>query len=173
MSEITTRVIPGHPGYEVGDDGSMWSTKRGRRRRLAGTVVPDGYVRVELWRGGRRKSLGVHTLVLLAFVGPPPAGCEGCHGDGDPANNRLTNLRWGTPKENQADRVRHGTANRGERHGHAKLTEAAVIALRLGRLKGETAKQAAARLGVSEGTVHAAVTGRSWKHLPAPQREVA
>jgi hypothetical protein len=34
---------------------------------------------------------------------------ECLHGDGDRANNRLGNLRWGTPDENVADRVRHGS----------------------------------------------------------------
>lgn len=49
-----------------------------------------------------------HTLVLTAFVGPRPATLEGCHRDGNRANNTLVNLYWGTRSDNQRDRVRHG-----------------------------------------------------------------
>jgi hypothetical protein len=37
---------------------------------------------------------------------------EGCHWNGNPADNRLTNLRWDTPAGNAADRERHGTNRR-------------------------------------------------------------
>jgi hypothetical protein len=34
---------------------------------------------------------------------------ECCHYDGDPANNRVGNLRWDTRSSNNLDAVRHGT----------------------------------------------------------------
>jgi hypothetical protein len=51
----------------------------------------------------------VHRLVLLAWVGPPPAGTEACHNNGMADDNRLVNLRWGTRSENTRDMVSHGT----------------------------------------------------------------
>jgi hypothetical protein len=66
------------------------------------------YLVVTLYRDGRPKSVSVHRLVLLAFVGPCPDGLEGLHWDDDPANNRLSNLRWGTPGDNQRDCIRNG-----------------------------------------------------------------
>lgn len=59
-------------------------------------------------RRPRRRDRAMHTMVLEAFVGPRPVGLYGCHNDGDPANNRLTNLRWDTPASNTADKVMHG-----------------------------------------------------------------
>jgi hypothetical protein len=50
-----------------------------------------------------------HYLVLTAFTGPRPAGCQAAHGDGDKLNNALGNLRWASPRENNADKIRHGT----------------------------------------------------------------
>lgn len=50
----------------------------------------------------------VHHLVLEAFVGPCPAGLEGCHNNGVSDDNRLINLRWDTRSANQLDAVRHG-----------------------------------------------------------------
>ena len=51
----------------------------------------------------------VHILVLEAFVGPRPTGMFACHIDGDASNNRLPNLRWDTPRNNNLDAVQHRT----------------------------------------------------------------
>lgn len=53
--------------------------------------------------------LYVHSLVLTAFVGPKPEGMECCHRDGNPLNNHIDNLRWGTHSDNMQDSIRHGT----------------------------------------------------------------
>ncbi len=78
----------------------------------------DGHLRCTLTCGNsrRKRNAKVHILVLEAFVGPRPLGLEGCHDDGDPANNRLTNLRWDTPSSNAVDRVRHGHHHEAEKH---------------------------------------------------------
>lgn len=73
------------------------------------TAMPSGYRIVTLWREGKQRSGLVHRLVLSAFVTSPREGVEGLHRDGDPTNNALTNLAWGTHSENQFDQVAHGT----------------------------------------------------------------
>ena len=65
----------------------------------------DGYLTVELCR----KTYRVHKLVAEAFVGPRPTAMDVCHNDGNPINNAVENLRYGTKAENQIDSVRHGT----------------------------------------------------------------
>ena len=68
---------------------------------------------------------------MEAFVGPCPPGMEVRHfPDRDPTNNRLDNLQYGTRQENMEDRTIHGTDNRGERSGRAKLTEEKVRQIR-------------------------------------------
>ena len=108
--------IPGHEGhYEVSNHGRVRSLDRvltyenGRVQQHKGqilTLTPDrgGYLQVKI---GRRKL--VHRLVLEAFVGPAPENQECRHLDGDQKNNHLTNLRWGSRRENSLDRTRHGT----------------------------------------------------------------
>lgn len=111
------RPVVGYEGlYEVSDHGRVRSIprvdSRGRRIRggiLALTRAPSGHVGVKLSRGGVYERGKVHRMVLTAFIGPAPEGHEALHGDGDPANNRLENLRWGTRSENIRDSVRHGT----------------------------------------------------------------
>ena len=90
-------------------------------------INPDGYLTLKL---AERGTVHVHCLVLEAFVGPCPEGQEGCHGDGNPSNNALSNLRWGTPKDNADDRRRHGRNCTGEKQGRSKLKWPDVRAIR-------------------------------------------
>lgn len=121
MSGEQWRPVVGYEGaYEVSDLGRVRSldriTDRGRRwrgRLMTPATMPAGYQVVTLWRDGAQRTHLVHRLVLTAFVGPQSARTEVRHGDGDPANNALTNLAWGTHSENQHDQVAHGT------HHHA------------------------------------------------------
>jgi hypothetical protein len=65
-------------------------------------------VNLKLTTGYRCHVVG--ELVLRAFVGPRPAThYHAAHNNGRPHDNRLTNLRWATPKENDADKDLHGT----------------------------------------------------------------
>ena len=68
--------------------------------------MTQGHLSVALGRGNSRC---VHELVLLAFVGAKPPKHECRHLNGDPADNRLENLAWGTRSENIKDAVAHGT----------------------------------------------------------------
>ena len=111
--------VPGYEGhYEVSDHGKVRSIERlawngvGMRRvpsrELKQTARSDGRLHVKLSRHNRTTDFLVHRLVLTSFVGPCPPGLECCHGDADPANNHLDNLRWDTSQENSLDTIRHG-----------------------------------------------------------------
>lgn len=124
MSEETWKPVVGYEGYyEVSDFGRVRSldrsSKRGLRKGQIKTPYPldTGHLRVRLSFNSKSRAFLVHRLVLEAFVGPCPAGMEGCHDpDPDPANNRLANLRWDTRSSNQLDSVKHG------RHRSARRT---------------------------------------------------
>src|SRR5690348_870301 len=104
--------IPGFGGYEVSDFGRVrsWRPCRGeplpRVRRLH-TAKAGGYATLGMQHDGHETTEYVHHLVLLAFVGPRPQGQEIRHLDGDPGNNRLSNLAYGSTSENAYDRVAH------------------------------------------------------------------
>lgn len=115
------KPIPGFEGqYEVSDRGQVASLPRSvvsrwgttytvPRRVLVGVPNRGGYLRLQLSQDAFATNHSVHVLVLLAFVGPRPEGMLGCHNDGNPANNHLSNLRWDTPSSNSRDTVKHGT----------------------------------------------------------------
>lgn len=69
----------------------------------------SGHIQAKLTQDGKGRLALVHRLVLEAFTGQCPVGMEGCHNNGDPADNRLSNLRWDTKSGNQQDAVAHGT----------------------------------------------------------------
>lgn len=100
--------------YEVSDQGRVRSLRSGQVLQPARDI--HGRHRVSLYRADRiREQWLVHRLVLFAFIGPPPAGYEACHGPGGSSDHRLINLRWDTSSANKFDTVRdghHHAANR-------------------------------------------------------------
>jgi hypothetical protein len=146
--------------YEVSDCGRVRTVKTGKIKTFT-KHKGDNRPFFLLWQGNKPKASRPHTLVLAAFVCPRPDGMEGCHNDGNPWNNNLPNLRWDTPQANQADRVRHGTTNRGERCGAAKLTLEQVRAIRADtRLQ----RLIAADYGVAESAISRIKGGKRWQH---------
>lgn len=118
-------------------------------RVLRPRIDSNGYACVSLWEGGVQLHRRVHQLVAHAFIGPQAPGMEVCHINGHPADNRLENLRYGTPTQNSNDRIIHGTANRGERHGMAKLTKNDVLEIRRLIQAGHTHEEIAPRYGIT------------------------
>lgn len=120
--------------YEVSDHGRIKTLQRITRLHHGGLrIEPEGirrlanhnqfgYKLVLLSAGKRRTTKLVHSLVLEAFVGPRPPGMVCCHNNGDPADNRLENLRWDTQSSNLFDAVKHGTHTLSNKthcvHGH-------------------------------------------------------
>ncbi len=173
MSRATYKDVIGHPGYRVGDDGTVWSQlapgglwKRGvlsgRWKQLRTPKTPKGYRTVSLMGDTGARHYMVHVLVLTAFLGPKPIGMQGCHGDNNRENNQLLNLRWDTPKNNQADRAIHGTRQVGVDHPRSKLTESSVRFIRTSRLRYAAL---ASLFDVNVTTIGAAKRGETWSHI--------
>jgi hypothetical protein len=168
------REIPGFPGYFATADGRIWSAWRGGLRRVRDdsrlkpmqSTPSNGYPRVIVRSAdGKKGSALVHRLVLLAFVGPCPDGCQACHNDGNRVNNAVTNLRWDTTASNHADRDRHGTTARGERNGWAKLTAADVAEIRRRSAAGETQEALGKAFGVRHASIGRILRGQTWCHV--------
>lgn len=118
VQEEKWRPVPGYEGYyEVSDRGGVRSLTRtflkgdGRAYTTRGRVLAPlnvrAYRRVGLSREGSTKQFSVHRLVALAFLGNS-TGPLVRHLDGDPHNNVVTNLAFGTLSDNYYDMIRHG-----------------------------------------------------------------
>ena len=157
--------------YEVSNRGRVrsYATGNGNRRRVPIVLEPgccNGYENYVLSKDNRKFNKKGHRMVLEAFVGAQPPNKPEClHGNGIRNDNRPSNLRWGTRKENAQDAVKHRTLA-GEKNGRAKLTVAAVRQIRNRYAQGETTyKKLAARYGVSKAMIGFAVTRRTWKDV--------
>ena len=130
-------------------------------------IASSGYQVVSLSKECVVDTPCIHVLVLTAFVGPRPYGMHACHSDGDRLNNRLTNLRWDTVRENALDRVRHGTFICGSNQKNAILNEEKVAVIKRRLSNGERQKVLATEYGVALETIHSIKSGKSWRHVDA------
>lgn len=157
-------------GYWIYEDGRVWSDPKPpanpNGKFLAQPLNHAGYVEYCLHCDGRRYSRKAHRLVLEAFVGPCSEGMECRHLDGNRQNNHVSNLCWGTKKENEADKVSHGTLLFGDRHGKSKLTSIEVMEIRDLATHGPYTQQKIGDMyGVSNHHVSDIKTGKVWNRL--------
>jgi hypothetical protein len=155
------RDVVGFEGlYKVSNFGRIQTVKTGKIKEQTISKT-DNRPYLSLWKNNKIKVCRPHKLVMEAFVSLQPKGMECCHNDGNPQNNHWSNLRWDTPKNNHADKVRHGTTNRGERCGTAKLTLEQVRAIRQDdRLQ----RIIAAEYGVKDNTISRIKSFKRWAH---------
>lgn len=120
MSEAKFTIKSINQDYLITSAGTVHSSIRWRGksgRELTQHPNSYGYMRVRLIMGKSRKTYFVHKLVAEHFLGPKPS-CKHqiCHINGVKSDNRAENLRWGTAKENAADRSMHGKTSKGPKH---------------------------------------------------------
>lgn len=107
MRRSAWKLIPGYPEYAVSRRGRTASHRSGQWVLSRNGRSVNGYVYLTIAQDRRLPvTIGIHRLVLLAFVGPCPEGTEACHENGDGSDNRLENLRWDTHAANVQDAVK-------------------------------------------------------------------
>lgn len=162
--------VDGFPDYAVSNLGRIKRLVRSKTSRagliLKGGTDNGGYQHVILWHCGKSKIFKVHRLVLTTFVGPCPPSLEALHKDNDRQNNALSNLRWGTRKENADDRSKAGS-QAGHRNGQAKLTLAQVAEIRKRYKpydKVHGGNPMAREYGIGLSTMESILAERTWNH---------
>jgi HNH endonuclease/NUMOD4 motif len=167
------KEIPEFDGYRISDTGQLQSCFiRGSKSRLSiewinvqAHETRNGYLQVTLYRRGTRHLFSIHSLVLLAFVGPCPGKQQACHGNGKRTDNRLENLRWDSVSANHADKNVHGTMPKGSIHPQAKLKESQVLEIRKLLKSGSKLNAIGRHFGVSGVSIGHIKTGRTWSHV--------
>ena len=119
----------------------------------------DGYAKLD--------NTNASHIMCELVNGPPPPGHQTAHscGNGHLACINPRHLRWATPVENNADKVLHGTVQRGEKNPKAKLNAASIICIRRLHEMGVTQKLIAIAFGVTATNVSGILKGYNWTHI--------
>jgi hypothetical protein len=157
------KFIPGYEAYEVSSFGRV---RRFKTKKQKAFCEKRGYLHVLLWKNNKGKSFAVHRLVLFAFVGMSPIGYVGAHLNGKSHDNRLSNLKWITPMENEKHKAIHGTKLFAEKTPSAKLKNKQILEIRKLRKTGMTHLAISKLFGVHEATIRSILIGKSWKDIP-------
>ena len=108
-----------------------------------------------------------HRVMCELANGPAPSSKhEAAHncGNGKGSCVHPGHLRWATRKENEADKLIHGTLVTGENHHATTLRQSEVIEIR--QSKGAVTGRALSRkFGVSPATISRIQNGQTWKFL--------
>lgn len=156
------RDIPDYPGYRVSSQGTILSLKS--NKLLKPLTSRSGHQHVFLYDGhGRSDKIRIHRAVLLVFVGPCPQNCECRHLDGNPENNTIENLKWGTKQENVNDRRRHGRMPIPHESIFTKLIPADIPRIRHLKEQGYSSRQVGKMYGTSHTTILQIWRGNRWK----------
>jgi len=164
---------PSFDGYYADDVGNIYSdktpgsgTRHGNLRPIA-KHLKHKFNRFSATLTSQGKSRGVYVAVLVAdaFFGPRPRGMCALHGPLGSRVDTLPNIYYGDRARNQRDRVRDGTASRGEANPNAKLTYKQVAEIRAHyrpRDPNYGRKALAKHYNVSDITIGDIIAKRTW-----------
>ena len=176
MTKEEWRPIQDYEGlYEVNNFGDVRSISRtmsyvrfGKQEqrhipeKILSKVLNKGYLYVVLSRNGHEARPKIHRLVASAFIPNPDNKPEVAHNDGNRANNIVSNLRWATPVENEADKKLHGTHVCGRKVWNAKLHEHQIVEIRTSQHPHTVLSK---KYGVSDSHISAIRKGNRWSFL--------
>ena len=169
------RDIAGYEGYyQVSNFGRVRSLDRVVKARNGDRVFRGRVLKPSINKHDRPsiglavkgviKTRDVHSLVIETFIGPAPEGMEGCHNDGSPSNNNLSNLRWDSRSGNMLDVRKHnGLPNRkGELSTKAKLKEKEVELIRVLLDRGVSKRKVSLMFKINRSQVSRIFNGLCW-----------
>lgn len=170
------RPIPGLLHYEASSEGRIRVLERCLPHDYLGCVryrhyraaiqkqkpMPNGYWICSV----NGKNTLVSRLVCMAFHGAPPTDLhEACHLNRRQPDNRPANLKWGTHKENEQDKVAHGTSPKGSRNGAAVISEDLVPEI-FREFVTSKGSDVAAKFGIDKSIIFPIIRREMWAHVP-------
>ncbi len=134
--------------------------------------IPKGYLIVNLFDNGSRKTMYIHRLVGFAFLKKSKEKPEVNHKNGCKTDNRVDNLEWVSPSENTFHAIETGLRNNvGEHNGRSKLSDVEVAEIKnLYSQGGYVQRELGEMYGVAGSHINAIVNNKSRKS-PTPVLE--
>ena len=101
------KPLPGYPGYEVDLEGNIY--RDGQPRKATFKNKKQGRAKFNLWTPEGKHTKSRARLVLSAKLGRPLMPYEdACHINGDPTDDRMSNLKASDRLNNIIDELESG-----------------------------------------------------------------
>jgi hypothetical protein len=157
LARIAMRVTKFWQSVSIRADDECWP--------WTGYLNEDGYGEFFF----ANKMRGAHELAVTFTTGEvKDPGLDTCHSCDNPPCCNPRHLRFGTRLEYVADMIKRGRVRAGSARPFAKLTEAAVVEIRVRRANGAMQKSLAVDYGVSEAYISTIVNGLTWVRADGP-----
>ena len=167
MEKEIWKDIEGYEGlYKVSNMGNVKSLKYGKERILKAQDDGHGYLKVFLWKDGKKKNCRVNRLVAIAFLENPDNLPEVNHKDENPKNNcadnlefcdRVYNCNYGTRNQRVAEKLR------GRKHtNNSKLSKPVIAINKINGLILEfsSTHEASRQTGTNQGNIVSCCSGK-------------
>lgn len=157
-----------YDGYFVSNSGRVWGPGKHGRGKLMKQNPGNkyGHLEVSVRVNGKRVHKYVHRLVAEAFIPNPHNYPIVRHLNGDPSDNRVENLMWGTQTDNMRDAINDGTFvfftdEDRELAMRKRRTPIKAIKLKNGEETFfESQQEASRRLGVDQPSINGVLNGQ-------------
>lgn len=148
--------------YSVDEWGRVFSHRR--NRFIFTSEDSYGYIKVALWKNGKKKTVKVHRLVAKAFIPNPNSLPEINHINGDKSDNRACNLEWVSRRDNVIHAYRTGLVKRNR--FNFKLNKEQVKQIRtMYKTNSYTMKELADMFNVSITNIYHILHNKIWKNV--------
>lgn len=157
------KEVNGYKNYFVDEQGNVY----GKDGNVLKKVNRAGYHGVSLCKKGcKTKNVFVHRLIAEAFLPNPENKKQVNHKNGIKTDNRVDNLEWVNPSENQIHRIyvlKKGLD--GENNPRSKLKKNDVLDILEMNNKKIPRSDIAKQKNISQATICDILSGRSWSSV--------
>ncbi len=148
--------------YWVSTCGNVYNMQRGNLLQGSSNRV-TGYYVYKITINGIKKTRLIHRLVAETFIPNPENKKEVNHLDGNKYNNRLDNLEWATPSENQHHAFKLGLNHSNRKTSGIKMNPELIFEIKKLHKEGVNLVQISKRYNVTRGCISDIIHGRTWK----------